>query len=116
MSEDTRPIFVFGSNLAGRHGSGSAWLAYSEHGAIYGQGWGRQGNSYAIPTKDGNLKIMSLGKIRCFVEDFITYAKEHPELQFEMVKIGCGLARYSEDQIKPMFKNAPENVIKPSGW
>lgn len=49
-------IFVFGSNLAGRHGAGSALEALKKHGAIYGQGVGRQGNSYAIPTNDERLR------------------------------------------------------------
>ena len=49
-------IFVFGSNLAGRHGAGAALCALREHGAIYGQGVGLQGNSYAIPTKDSKFK------------------------------------------------------------
>ena len=53
-------IFVFGSNKAGRHGKGAAKYALENHGAIYGQGEGLQGNSYAIPTKDENLKPISL--------------------------------------------------------
>ena len=44
-------IFVFGSNLAGRHGKGAAKFAKDYHGAIYGRGVGLQGTSYAIPTK-----------------------------------------------------------------
>ena len=44
-------IFVFGSNLAGRHGKGAALAALKEHGAVYGHGSGYRGNSYAIPTK-----------------------------------------------------------------
>ena len=50
----TRSIFVFGSNLAGRHGKGAALHARQHHGAIYGQGAGLQGDSYGNPTKDGN--------------------------------------------------------------
>jgi len=56
----TNKIFVFGSNLAGRHGKGAALHARKHYGAIYGQGWGRQGNSYAIPTKDSKLKTVPL--------------------------------------------------------
>ena len=44
-------VFTFASNLEGRHGKGSALEARHKHGAIYGQGEGRQGNSYGIPTK-----------------------------------------------------------------
>ena len=45
-------IFVFGSNLEGRHGAGAALFAKNNFGAIYGKSEGLQGNSYAIPTKD----------------------------------------------------------------
>lgn len=101
--------FVFGSNLAGRHGAGSALAAYKNYGAIYGQGYGPQGNSYAIPTKDYNLKIMTLDQIAPFVNMFISYAYEHPEKQFNVVDIGCGLAGYKPEQIAPLFKGAPKN-------
>jgi hypothetical protein len=106
-------IFVFGSNLAGRHGKGSALEAVMNHGAIYGQGWGRQGNSYAIPTKDYNLKRLPLGMIHHFARDFIRYARENPTETFKMVAIGCGLAGYKPKDIAPLFDHAPNNVILP---
>lgn len=112
----TNKIFVFGSNLAGRHGKGAALHARKHHGAIYGQGWGRQGNSYAIPTKDSKLKTLPLWMIDSAAQEFITYAKLHPELTFELTRIGCGLAGYKDEDIAPMFKYAPENVLKPTGW
>ena len=43
-------IFVFGSNLAGAHGGGAAYIAYRKFGAIWGQGVGLQGQSYGIPS------------------------------------------------------------------
>ena len=107
---------MFGSNLAGRHGAGSAKEALIKHGAVRGQGVGRQGQSYAIPTKYGNLKTLPLDRIRSFVQDFLLYAKEHPELTFRCVKIGCGLASYPEHQIAPLFEGAPKNCILPRGW
>lgn len=109
-------IFVFGSNIAGRHGKGAALCARQEHGAIYGQGLGRQGNSYAIPTKDSNLRTLSLYDIGCYVRDFLVYAKTHPELTFEVTRIGCGLAGYMDCEIAPMFKDAPLNCNLPTGW
>lgn len=107
------PIFVFGSNLAGRHGKGAALAARLSHGAQYGQGIGRQGNAYAIPTKDKYLKSLDLTSIRVFVADFIRYARDHPELQFTLTAIGCGLAGYKPADIAPMFSNAPANVNQP---
>jgi hypothetical protein len=113
-------IFVFGSNLAGRHGAGAALFARRERGAIYGQGIGLQGQSYAIPTKDEHIKTLPLARIRPFIEDFISFARQHPELEFEVTKIGCGLAGYSEDQIAWMFvvalEGVPKNVHLPDGW
>lgn len=109
-------IFVFGSNLAGRHGAGAALHARQEYGAAYGVGVGRTGDAYAIPTKDASLKPMPLDAIARHVRDFIEYAKVHPELEFEVTKIGCGLAGYREYQIAPMFSGAPMNCALPEGW
>ena len=108
------PVFVFGSNLAGRHGKGAALWARRHRGAIYGRGVGRQGNAYAIPTKDAQLRPLHLGEIRGYVGGFLQYARLHPDLSFELTPIGCGLAGYRPDQIAPMFANAPANVRLPN--
>lgn len=104
-------IFVFGSNQAGRHGKGAALFARKHHGAKYGQGYGLQGQSYAIPTKDEHIKTLPLDTIQIYIEDFIKFAKEHPELTFNITKIGCGLAGYKWDKdIRPLFpEKMPEN-------
>lgn len=109
-------IFVFGSNLAGRHGAGAALFAKNHRGAIYGQGVGRQGDSYAIPTKSAQLVTLTLGIIASYVVDFLHYARLNPTLTFEVTRIGCGLAGYKDADIAPMFKNAPPNCRLPSGW
>lgn len=109
-------IFVFGSNLAGRHGKGGALYAVKNHGAEYGVGVGRTGDSYAIPTKNQNLKTLPLEVIAVYVRQFLDYAKLNPELRFFVTKIGCGLAGYKEADISPMFKEAPENCLLPEGW
>lgn len=109
-------IFVFGSNIAGRHGKGAALCAMREHGAIYGRGSGRQGNSYAIPTKDVDIKTLPLMRIRIYVDQFIEYAKSHPEEIFQVTAIGTGLAGYSHSDIAPMFLSAPSNCELPQEW
>lgn len=109
-------IFVFGSNLAGRHGKGSALEARETYGAVYGVGEGRTGMAYAIPTKDAQLRVRRLSGIASSVQTFLGYANEHPELEFHVVKIGCGLAGYSEAEISPMFREAPKNCVLPEGW
>lgn len=109
-------IFVFGSNLAGRHGKGAALFAKKNRGAQYGVGYGRTGNSFAIPTKDKDLKVLPLDTIEFYVKGFISYASLNPEEEFEVTKIGCGLAGYKEQDISPMFSGAPENCKLPEGW
>jgi hypothetical protein len=105
-----KKIFVFGSNLAGIHGAGSALEARKKHGAILGQGIGRQGNSYAIPTKDEKLKTLSLEKIQEYVKNFLYYAENNYEEDFYVVAIGCGLAGWTPRDIAPLFLNKPNNV------
>ena len=107
------PIFVFGSNLAGRHGKGAALWARQHRGAVYGIGQGRQGQSYAIPTKDERLRTLPLETIGAHAVRFMDYARIYPELSFQLTPIGCGLAGYGPEQIAPLFKGAPPNVILP---
>lgn len=109
---DFSKIFVFGSNLGGRHGKGSALFAKMYCGAQYGQGEGLQGNSYAIPTKGyGNpLPVRSLEEIQESVKTFLEFACDNPKLEFYVTPIGCGLAGYKYEQIAPMFKNTTPNV------
>lgn len=110
-------IFVFGSNLGGRHGKGAAKEALDYHGAIYGRGEGPQGNSYAIPTKgykvNGRLPILPLNTIGYHVQKFLEYARRHPELTFNVTAIGCGLAAYLPEDIAPFFRGAPANCRLP---
>lgn len=106
-------IFVFGSNLRGMHGGGAAYAAYRKFGAIMGQGVGLQGQSYAIPTMQGGV-----GTIRPYVDEFIEFAKNHPELTFLVTRIGCGIAGFTDEEISPLFEKAHdvENIVLPEGW
>lgn len=106
-------VFVFGSNLAGIHGAGSALHAKQYFGAIHGEGIGRQGKSYAIPTKDAKFKALTLDKIKPHVQVFYDYARAHFWESFNVVAIGCGLAGYEPYDIAPIFSNPPENVNLP---
>lgn len=109
-------IFVFGSNLAGRHGKGAALHARQKYGAVYGVGIGLTGRAYAIPTKDKNLLTLPLHLIEQYVADFVVYAKANPDLTFQVTRVGCGLAGYADHQIAPMFKGAPKNCMLPAEW
>lgn len=115
-TEEKPPIFVFGSNEAGIHGAGAALFARQNRGAVYGKGIGHHGNSYGIPTKDFYVETLPLPKIKVYVDQFLQYATQKPHLKFEVTRIGCGLAGYTDKDIAPMFKGAPENCQLPEGW
>lgn len=108
-------IFVFGSNLSGIHGAGAAQLAYSKFGAIYGLGEGKQGDTYALPTKDKALRTLSLLAIEKHVNKFIVFAIKNPNYDFLVTQIGCGLAGYNIKDIAPMFRLASDvkNIYLP---
>lgn len=106
-------IFVFGSNLQGRHGKGAAKFAVEHHGAIYGQAVGLQGNSYAIPTKATPYSALPLKFVKQYVKEFLDFAESNNNLTFVLTPIGCGLAGFKPEQIAPLFKNAPSNVVIP---
>lgn len=103
-------VFVFGSNLAGMHGGGAAYVAFRQFGAVMGCGVGLRGQSYAIPTMQGGVET-----IKPYVDDFISFAKVHPELFFFVTRIGCGIAGFRDKEIAPLFAEAIglENVCLP---
>ena len=111
-------IFVFGSNLAGRHGAGAARYAYIHHDAEYGVGVGPTGCAYALPTKDRHLNTLPLNQIELYISQFLRYAELNPDDEFLLTPIGCGLAGYRRDQIKPLIENnnRPSNVIYTKEW
>lgn len=94
-------VFVFGSNLAGRHSGGAARVARQKFGAIMGQGVGMQGQSYAIPTMQGGVDT-----IRPYVDEFIELAREWDQTTFYVTRIGCGIAGFSDEEIAPLFDEA----------
>ena len=100
-------IFVFGSNANGTHGAGAARTAYEKFGAVWGQGNGLQGQSYGIDTMSG------FATIEREIPLFLKFTTEHPELRFLVTKIGCGIAGYTPDQIAPLFREVPGNVVLP---
>jgi len=105
----TRTIFVFGSNLAGRHGKGDALIALRRHGAIYGQGEGLQGDSYGLPTKNYFIESLPLHEVAKSVARFLVFARAHPEWNFDVAAVGCRLAGFTPAQIAPLFAEAPSN-------
>lgn len=106
-------VFVFGSNYEGKHNGGAARAALMKFGAIYGQGVGLQGQSYAIPTT-GNPQTM----VRA-IHEFIRFAKANPQMRFLVTAIGCGNAGWRPDQVAPIFRDAvdvPNITLPKSFW
>ena len=103
-------IFVFGSNLAGAHGGGAARIAYERFGAVWGEGVGLHGQTYAIPTMQGGVET-----IKPYVDEFISFAREHSEYTFLVTRIGCGIAGFRDEEIAPLFAKAldVENIFLP---
>lgn len=106
-------IFVFGSNLAGHHGGGAALLAWRKWGAVWGQGVGLQGQTYGIPTMHGGPEA-----IRPYVDEFVDFARRHPEFTFLVTEVGCGIAGFTPAQIAPLFADAVgvENICLPQSF
>ena len=106
-------VFVFGSNLGGFHAGGAARVALNHFGAVWGQGVGLQGQSYAIPTMHGGVDV-----IKPYVDEFIAFARGHRDLKFLVTPIGCGIAGFTIEQIAPLFAAAidDENIILPEAF
>jgi hypothetical protein len=109
-------IFVFGSNLAGIHGAGAALFANHWYGAKRGVGRGRTGQAYAIPTKSADFDVLAPLIIEMEVREFLEYARYYKELEFFVTRIGCGFAGYSNADIAPMFRGAPDNCMFEQSW
>lgn len=108
--DGTRPfdqsIWVFGSNMAGRHGKGAARVAKDHYGAAYGFYNGPMGRCYGIPTKDANLKVLTRAQVLPFIQDFVRYTREHPMESFFVTRVGCGLSGIPDEKIAPLFARA----------
>jgi hypothetical protein len=112
---NTNEIFVFGSNLSGRHGKGAAKQALT-WGAKWGQAAGLQGRTYGIPTKDASIRrTLSIVEIKPFVDDFIEFAKNNQNLIFLVTEVGCGLAGLKPKDVAPLFNECVniENIHLP---
>jgi hypothetical protein len=110
-------IFVFGSNEAGIHGAGAARFAHLNRGAKMGTSFGIAGHSFAIPTKDSQIRYtLPLSEINRYVKHFLQFALSKPGLTFQVTCIGCGLAGLKHEQIAPMFYRAPANCLFDTVW
>ena len=109
-------IFVFGSNLAGRHGAGAAKQAHDDFGAEYGVGEGLTGRCYAFPTLDQRLKKLSWWLLAESRDLLYRCCETYPDKRFLLTKVGCGLAGYPEAMMRGLFTDPPANLILPEDW
>lgn len=121
MMHNPSALFVFGSNLAGIHGAGAAQHAEQYYGAKRGIGYGLQGRSFAIPTKDEYIKTLPLERIQYFIDSFVLEAN-YTMLSYTYIltRIGCGLAGYTDEEILGLFWKSQffvsNNIIFPVKW
>jgi hypothetical protein len=117
----TGQVFVFGSNLAGRHGLGAAKFAREYLGVPGGTanavGWlGRNRSSYGIATKDAFLGVLGLEDIAVQVTVFLRIAEAASDREFFLTRVGCGLAGYADEDIAPLFNPLPPNCSITTRW
>ena len=115
---DDDRVFVFGSNLLGIHGAGAAHYARCELGAELGIGEGPTGRTYALPTCYQPGEPITYQELAVYVDNFLTYARQHPEQRFFVSKVGCGIAGFDEDVVSMVFRclDVPANCDMPPGW
>lgn len=113
-----RKIFVFGSNITGRHGAGAALTAVTKWKAIQGVPMGLQGNAYAIATKDleKGERSVPLPFIAAQIQTLYEFANINPKLLFYLTRIGCGHAGFCEFEIGPLVGrhygiDIPDNIV-----
>lgn len=105
MTQPTRPnsVFVFGSNLAGRHGAGSARAALDHYGAELGVYYGPTGAAFAVPTVDTAIEKLPIEVVEMYVRKLIQHSLEHADTVFFVTRIGCGIAGFTDEQIAAIF-------------
>lgn len=104
-------VFVFGSNMAGHHYGGAANVAHKRFGAVWGEGEGLFGQSYAFPTlfnastETGkeSLEVLDDEDLRVGFSIFFTTVELYPEKQFLLTKIGTGIAGIPMVNMRGLF-------------
>lgn len=115
-------IFVFGSNLRGRHGAGAAAFAHQERGAVMNEGEGLFGQSYALPTcglwdkHRRRFPALPLGVVQHNAEEFLYFAASRMDLHFQVTRVGCGLAGLRDEDVAPIFHRASRNCLFDMAW
>ncbi|MSR15874.1 MAG: hypothetical protein EXR86_15255 [Gammaproteobacteria bacterium] len=110
------PVYVFGTSVLGKHMGDSVAHAMKFHGAQLGKWSGPTGNSYAIPCRSSELKLLAIEVIDNYIQSFLSYARQHPELTFVVTRFGCGDGQHHDATIAKLFRDAPRNCQLPGIW
>lgn len=111
-------ILVVGTNSEGAHGGGAARFAYDHLGLPWGQAEGIGGLACGLVTlKFGMTKhlieqkgspLMSDEELLESFKRFVETAKANPDKKFYLTKVGCGIANYSVEFMRSVYKQAIE--------
>lgn len=69
--------------------------------------------AYAIPTKRTPWQTLALSEVIPHIDQFLDYARVHPNLTFLVTAVGCGLAGFTPQVIAPCFQPVPSNCVLP---
>jgi hypothetical protein len=75
-------------------------------GAVWGQGTGLQGKTYAIPTM-----FKSAQEMKPYIDEFLVFAKTRRDLKFLVTELGCGIAGFAPEEVAPFFKAVVDENI-----
>jgi hypothetical protein len=110
------PVYVFGTDLGGRHEQDSALVAVRLHGAEAGKGSGATGNAYAIPYRNTRLELLPLDVIGNYTESFLRHAASQADTRFQVARFACETGAYGDSEMARLFKGAPRNCRLPGLW
>ncbi len=112
-------IFVFGSNLMGIHGAGAALDAHTRGFPLHlGVGIHWPSMCYALPSKESPTYSLKSHVIKLYVAQLCEFGNRESNHKFQITRVGCGLAGFSDFEMAIMFEAAgyPPNFLFDTAW
>ncbi len=110
------PVFVFGTDLAGKHRNESAATAVEFHAAATAKGSGASGNAYAIPYRSSNDELLPAEVITNYLDSLFELARSEPHRLFQVARFGCEAGAHGDAGMARLFARAPANCLLPGLW
>ena len=112
-------IFVFGSNMAGFHYGGAAKFAFDKFGAVWGQGLGIAGQTYAFPTLHrastetgkNDMELLNDDELEAQFKILFIKIEENPDKEFLLTKIGTGIAGIPIQIMNELFNRSYNEAV-----